>query len=170
MKKIIISVILMLSLAACSVQENMSSELFFERFQKYDNNISINSSFYQEESYVCFSLYHNAEIIFEIKTDSNNNAVKINLACSETDKINEFTDCAESVIRIYSPNDTSQDIIENLFYPEKVNNEFRYFNTQWHTYSAVVSDNGLFFSVSNKKLMPENKVEFSLKQNDIVEY
>lgn len=170
MKRIVVSVLLILSLSACSVQENMSPELFFGRFEKYDNNISVNSSFYENDSFVCYTLYHNADIVFDIKTDNDKNSVKINLACTDTDKIKEFTDCAESVIRIYAPDDNVRDIIDNLFNPLKVNNEFRYFSTQWHTYAAVFSDSGLYFTVSSNKLMPESKVEYSLKQNDIIEY
>lgn len=170
MKRIVISIILIVCLCSCSVQENMSPELFLERFQKYDNNLSITDSFYQEDSYICFVRYHNAEIIFYIFTDCNKNVKKINLACSETDMINEFTDCTESIIRIYSPDDNSEEIINNLFNPEITNSEFRYYNTQWHTYSAICSDNGIYFSVSDKKLAPESEVDFSLKQNDIVEY
>lgn len=170
MKRTVISFILILGLTACSVQENMSPELFFERLQKYDNSISIENSFYEDKSYVCFALYHNADIVFDILSDDSNNAKKINLACSDTDKINEFIDCTESVIKIYAPDDNPQEVVENLFDNKTANNEFIYYNTQWHTYSAVLSDNGLYFSVSSKKLMPESEVEFSLKQNDIVEY
>jgi hypothetical protein len=148
----------------------MSPELFFKRFEKYDSNLSISNSFYENNSFICYSLYHNAEIIFDISTDGKNNSIKINLACTDTDKVNEFVDCCESVIRIYSPDDNVQDIIDNLFEYKKINNEFRYYDTRWHTYSSTLSDNGMYFSVSNKKLMPESEVEFSLKQNDIVEY
>lgn len=170
MKRTIISILLILSLTACSTQEKMSPELFFKRFEKYDSNISINNSFYDKESYICYSLYHNAEIIFEISTDSDNNSTKINLACTDTDKVNEFIDCAESIIIIYAPDDNPLNIIENLFISQKINNEFRYYDTQWYTYSSILSDNGLFFSVSGKKLTSQSEVEFSLKQNDIVEY
>ena len=87
MKKMVISIILILSLTACSLQEKMSTELFFKRLEKYDSSISVNDSFYDGESFVIYSLYHNAEIVFEISTDTDKSIKKINLACSDTDKI-----------------------------------------------------------------------------------
>lgn len=170
MKRTVFSVLLLLCLTACSVQENMSPELFFDRLQKFDSNISINNSFYDNENFICYMLYHNADIIFEIQTDNEKNSIKINLACTDTDKINEFTDCAESVIKIYAPDDDINTVSKNLFDNKNINNNFTYYDTQWHSYSASLSDNGLYFSVSSKKLMPESEVGLTLKQNDIVEY
>ncbi|MEE1011959.1 MAG: hypothetical protein U0L11_08005 [Acutalibacteraceae bacterium] len=170
MKRIILSVLLIFSLTACSLQQNMNSELFFKRFIKYDNSISVNNSFYDNNSFVCYALYHNADVIFTISEDKDQNIKKINLTCSNTDKINEFADCSESIIKIYAPDDNSKIITENLFKTENINNEFIYYDTQWYTYSTFLSDDGLYFSVSGKKLSPESKVELSLKQNDIIEY
>lgn len=169
-KTAILMIIICLLFNSCSVQENVNPQILIERIIKSDENVVVHNSFYDEESFVCYVKHKNSDFIFKFETDENENVKKINLACLDTDKVNDFIDFVQTVIGVYSPDDNRAEISENLFDERKMNDECLYYESQWHSYSAVLSEKGLYFSVSSKKLMPESEIEFSLKPNDIVEY
>lgn len=171
MKRAVCILLSLLFLTACSVQEKFNPQIFIERIQKCNKNITVENTFYEDDVFVCFAVYNdNTDIVFEIETDEHENAKKISLACSQTDKADEFILCTNSIIDICAPDDDSGQVIKELFSERKLSNKFRYYETQWHSYSAVLSESGLYFSAESKKLVPQSEVEFSLKQNDIVVY
>lgn len=173
MKRLVFLVVALLLLTACSVQETVSPQIYMDRIQKNDKNISFNSSdaFLENINYVCFVRYaQNADIMFEIAMNEQGSAKKINLACTQTDKIDLFVQCAQSAAETYAPDDDAQRVISELFKSREISDKCLYYDTQWHAYSAVLSENGLYFSVESKKLVPQSDVEMSLKQNDIVTY
>lgn len=175
MKKIIIVInaVLIVFLAACSVQEKVSPDIFVERLSAANDSFvfETESCFIDGNKAVFFAKYNNEiDTVFEITEDEQGNAEKISLACTQADKAELFISCVKNVIETYSPDDNSDEILTALF--EKIINDGKnkYYETQWHSYSAVFSKEGLFFSVKNKKLIKESSVEFSLKENDIIEY
>ena len=172
MKRIICAVAALVFLAACSVQENMSPQIFIERLQKNDSRFAVDTdNSFVDGGFVYFVNYDNGlELVFEISTDEQGNSDKISLACIQTDKADEFIVCAEKTVEVYAPDDSADEVIKSLFSGRELNGEYVYYETLWHSYSAVLSENGLYFSALSKKLMPNSEVEFSLKQNDIVEY
>lgn len=175
MKKalLITNFFLIILLTACSVQEKVSPDIFVERLSEESDAFVFDkdNSFIQNGSYIFFAKYENIlEIVLKAETDTQGNVKKISLACTQTDKADKFISCIKSVIETYSPEDDSNEIILSLFKNKQPDDKNRYYETQWHSYSAVLSENGFFFSVKNKKLIEESSVEFSLKENDIIEY
>ncbi len=173
MKKIFCLISVLLILGSCSVQEKVSPMIFMKRIIKTDNNLNadIDSSFVEDNNYICFAKYaEKTDVVFEIKTDEGGNVKKISLACTQADKTDDFIDCVSSVIKTYAPDDDIQSVLSSILLTKNTSDNFSYHETQWYLYSSAVTENGLYFSVENKKLIPQSEVEFSLKQNDIVEY
>ncbi len=173
MKKVAVVILLMIFLSSCTVQKKMSPWIFIERVEKNDKNIAFDTgnSFYENEDFVCYATYADMSgFCVEILTDESGNSKKISLACMQTDKTDKFISFSKSVIETYSPDDSADEVIKSLFGNKKINNVFAYHSTQWYDYSAILSENGFYFSVASKKLMPQSEVEFSLKPNDIIEY
>lgn len=173
MKRIVALLLVFLTLTACSVQEKMSPMIFIERIGQTDKKLIIDTEnlFFENKNLVCYAVYaQKTKLVFEISTDEHGNSDKISLACIQTDKAPDFILCAKSVFSVCSPDDDSDAVFKELFGSKELSDECRYYETQWHSYAAVLSENGLFFSIENKKLVPQSEVEFSLKQNDIVEY
>ncbi len=172
MKRIISVFILLILLSSCSVQENMSPHIFVGRLQKVDDSIviDIDNMFSENGKYVCYGKYaQTADVVFQMTVNEQGSIKKISLACNQKDKADLFIECVKSVIDIYS-DDGSETVKNSLFVKKKISDECIYYDTQWYSYSAVLSENGLFFSAESKKLSPQSEVEFSLKPNDIVEY
>ena len=173
MKRIAALLPVFVTLTACSVQEKMSPWIFVERMRQTDKNLVIDTenSFFENEKMVCYAVYADkTKLVFEISTDEHGNSDKISLACVQTDKAADFVLCAKSIASVYSTEDDSDNVAKELFGTKELSDECRYYETQWRSYAAVLSENGLYFSVESKKLVPQTEVEFSLKQNDIVEY
>ena len=83
MKRIICAVAALVFLAACSVQENMSPQIFIERLQKNDSRFAVDTdNSFVDGGFVYFVNYDNGlELVFEISTDEQGNSDKISLAC-----------------------------------------------------------------------------------------
>ncbi len=170
MRKALFMIILicMLILSSCSVQENMSPEIFFERLNKispdiiYDNE----NNFIDKRRYLSYIKNKNStEFLIEIATDEFNNAKKICLVCTATNKTDEFKIITENIINAYAPEDNASEIIGELF-----GIKWDYYDTQWYRYSSSSDKNCIFFSVESKKLSTESDAKLSLKQNDITQY
>ena len=173
MKRILAVFITLFMLVSCSLQEKVSSEILTERLCKTDNNILPDSDlcFHQGDRSVFYFTY--AELLFfvaELYSDGQGNIKQINLACDKTDKIDLFVQCVKSFENVYVPDENSDEINAVLFKEKKISGNFLFYETQWYLYSAVLSENGFYFSIENKKLSPQTAVELSLKPNDIVEY
>ncbi len=173
MRKICFVFAVLFFISSCSAQEKVSPEIFVERLCAADENAKPDAElfFIDGEVYTYYISYaQTLNLVVEMNTDTQGNVKKINLACSETDKADMFIQCVKSVICVYSPDEDADKILNEIFPAENRDSTFLYCETQWYMYSAVVSENGLFFSTENKKVSPQSEVEFSLKPNDIVEY
>ncbi len=173
MKKVFVLLFLCLFLVSCSLQAEVTPEIFVERLSKFDKNMMFDEfvSFSHENLHTYFFSYSDSVFpVLEIRTDERGNAEKISISCTQTDKLDLFLKCVEVIVSVYSPDETASQIIDALYSEKNENEEFSYYETQWYLYSAVISENGLFFSTENKKLSPQSEVELSLKANDIVEY
>lgn len=173
MKRIIAIFAVLFLLASCSLQEAVSPEIFTQRLLKADENIVPDDGmcFLNGNVYTFYFLYADClNFVAEIHCDEQGNAKKINLACGQTDKIDLFIQCVKSFVSVYSPQENAGEITASLFAEKKTDGKFSFYETQWYIYSALLSENGLYFSTESKKLSPQSEVELSLKPNDIVEY
>ncbi len=173
MKRIVALILSVMFLASCSVQEKANINILTERISKYDEFFIADESlsFSQENSHTVFFTYGEEKgFVMETRADWQGNTEKINLACICTDKIDLFVQCVKSIISVYAPDEDGDKIIKELFADKQLNDEFLYYETKWYSYSARLSDDGLYFCVENRKLSPRNEVGLSLKQNDIIEY
>lgn len=159
-------------LSSCSLQEKVSPEIFIERLCAADENFIFDgeSLFCGDGTYTYYITYSDLPLVAEIRIDGDENSKKINLACGETDKVELFIKCVESVIRVYSPDENIEEIHKEIFPLQESENSFYYYETKWYKYSSVLSEKGLYFSTENKKISPQSEVELSLKPNDIVDY
>ena len=164
MKKFYVSLsfIFIIVLSSCSLQEKMSPDIFIERLIN-NSEITIINEFCENEKYVCyFSDKSNSNFIIRIDSDNSRNTKKICLVCTETIKTENFKSMTETVIKIYAPNENTDEIISSLF-----SEEWNYFDSQWYRYSSAISENGLYFSIESAKLSTETDAEMTLKPNDI---
>lgn len=173
-KKAIISffMVSILLLQACSVQEKMSPQIFFERLAKIDSQLCFDASeqFFSGDEYVCFVSDVNSNcFVFQISVNDRGDCEKISVAAEKT-AASDFINCVKSVIQAYAPNDDAENITEKLFSDGKISMEYLYFDSQWHSYSAAGSNGCFYFGVSSKKLVAESEIELSLKQNDKTDF
>ena len=174
MKKAVfsLSVLLMMLLAACSVQEKMSPRIFLDRL--FDSGVVLPETaeiFNESGNCVCFaSDEQGTEYALEIKTDESGNVKRISAACTMQEAQEKFIRLARSIINAYSPEDSADEVTKALFKSGEINGNCLYYETQWHSYSVCASDDGVFFAVESKKLAETTAVELSLKPNDKSEY
>lgn len=158
-------------LQSCSVQEKMNPQIFFERFLQINKNFVFDTSeqFFDGNEFVCFVDDLNGKsFVFQLSSDDYGDCKKISV-CAEKTERNIFKECVESIIRVYAPEDNPKNIIDSL-YSDGNNQKIRYFETQWHIYSAVEENETCYFSVSSKKLASESEVDLSLKPNDKADF
>ncbi len=173
MKRIFVLFITVLFLASCSSQENMNGILLVERISEYDEQFDADESLLFTEGNVqtLFFTYGSENgFIMESRTDTQGNTEKINLACTCTDKIDLFFQCAGTLILVYAPGEDVKKISDELFRNKLLNGDLLYYETRWYVYSVRLSKECLYFSIENKKLSPQSDVDLSLKQNDIVDF
>ncbi len=166
--KIKISVMLLCMIflfCSCTVQEKMNPMLFIQRFTDTSGNeFSIEESFDDNGRYIIFFCDKNGEkYACELQTDSFGNIKKICLAGNNTSKAEPFEYLFKNVLDVYAPNENPDEIIPDLF-----KNKWNYHSTQWYDYSCIVSDEGIFASIENKKLATESDARLTLKQSDII--
>ena len=160
-------------LASCSAQEKVSPEIVCERLCGADKNVIFDDDFsFVKDGVYTYSIDYAQSLVLvaEMHIDGQGNVKKINLACDKTDKADLFEQCIRSMIKIYSPDENSDEITDAIFCDKESDGKFCYYETQWYKYSAVRSENGLFFSTENMKLTPRGEDKLSLKPNDTVEY
>lgn len=171
MKKILsvllstVSIILLFS--SCTVQEEVSPELFISRFAETypDFSVETDGMFYENEKSVLFANdASGCRFVVELTADEQGRVRKISLACVDADMAENMFSFAKDIVSVYAPHENAQSVAE------KLNGEksFSYYETQWYYYSFSSTEAGLFFSVENKKLSPVKDVGLTLKENDIV--
>lgn len=167
MKRIIIlEILILLVLSACTVQEKVSPELYISRLTENADGFSVLSEniFYENKECYCFIKGDDGSgYALQIEADTGKNIKKICLAGMKTDKTDDFKMIAETLVKTYAPDEAIEDIKAALF-----KNELDYYNSQWYRYSSAVTENGIFFSVENMKISTDSDAELTLKQNDLV--
>lgn len=171
MKKISVIIIILSAVlfGGCSVQTEMNPVIFIERLsEKIGGNIFENNEIvYEDNKCICFiNDEFNTEYVLEFILDESDNIKKISLACNETDKAGNFINYIKDIIGVYSPDENIEEIIGNLTENGKMKPSFSYYETQWYSWSSYSDENGLYFSVSNKKLSEPITAQYSLKPND----
>ncbi len=168
-KLFIIFLSVLLFFNSCSVQENMSPGIFFDRLIEKTDEFDFENSeqFLENSDYICFvNDSIGTEHVFELSLTDNGDINKISLACNKTDKAENFINHIINIIGVYAPKENINEIIGSLTENGKIPLGLTYYETQWHSWSTYSDKNGLFFSVTNKKLTVQSEVEFSLKPND----
>ncbi len=175
MKKLVlllVSVVLTL-FSACSVQENMNADIFFDRLSKNCELLDFENAekFIKDNRYYSFIKDLNeTEYAFEITLNEVGDAEKIAVSC-EIEKVPQsLMTCVESVIKTYSPDDNAKEVLSVFWLKGKVKLGNLYHETQWRKYSCYVTESDFFFSVTNKKLVNESGSFLSLKPNDRVDF
>ncbi len=161
---VIIGIIFLLG--GCSVQKNMSSEIFINRLsEKCD--FSVSESFVDESENIYFlNDKNNIEYVFVFSVNESGDVKKISFSCNDTKKAENFMNYIRQIISVYSPNEKPEEIIGGFSEKDNLKQGLNYYENQWYLYCLNTDKYGLFFSVTNKKLCPDHTVEFSLKPND----
>lgn len=175
MKKLVLLLISfsVLFSSACSVQENMNGDIFFERLSKNNELLDFNSSeqFVTDGSQYCFVKDTNGtEYVFEITLNESGDAEKAAVSCGISKVPQGLTECVKSVIKTYSPGDDADAVLSAFFSQGKVKRGNLYYETQWRKYTCCATEDDFFFSVTNKKLVNESGSFLSLKPNDRVDF
>lgn len=174
MKKTIAAAAAVLALfSACSVQENMNPKMFIERLAKLDEGLEIDYEklFIDGNEYSFFAKDENGTgYAFKIKTDADENAIKISVACRDPAARNGFMELIEKTTRVYSPGEDSAEIIKSLFKGDGSDEKFSYRETQRRFYSKAEFDDGIYFEVKNRTLCRESEAGLTLKPNDKAGY
>ncbi|MBR2868472.1 MAG: hypothetical protein IKB88_05345 [Clostridia bacterium] len=166
MKKILVLIPLFLFLSACSVQENVSPDLFVSRLEKTVRDAAIDSDgiFYENEKSVVYADYGGCRFAIEMTCDSDGKVKKISLACNDTDKAECFYSFIKNIVSVYAPDEDCDRILQNLC----CGKQFSFYESQWYSYSFSSAVSGFYFGVENKKLAPAKDIGLTLKPNDIV--
>lgn len=173
-KKIfVLSFVALIFFNSCSVQENMSCKIFFERFAKQTDDFDFKNSeqFLENNNYICFANDKSGdEYVFELLLNESGDINKISLACNKTDKAENFINYIKQIIFVYAPKENADEIVASLTENGKIPNKITYHETQWHSWCSYSDEKGMYFSVTNKKLVEQTTVEFSLKPNDKIDF
>ena len=140
----------------------MNAELFSERFLiEINDDFEIKEIFdNNQKSEIYLNDKKGKEYVIDLISDSFGNVCKITLTGNGTQS--EFNNLADKIIKTYSPDIDSENVLRDLFI-----NSFDYTETQWYYVTSARKDNILFFSIENKKLSSPKNTEFTLKTNDI---
>ena len=157
----------LLLLASCTVQAEVSPELFVSRFAKNYPSYSpeTENMFYENGKSVLFVTDSDkTRFALEMTSDERGRVQKISLACADSDKTDAFSAFVRDVISVYAADEDAEAVLKKT-----VNGEsFAYHETLRYYYSFSDTEAGLFFAVENKKLSPEKEVVPTLKPNDII--
>ena len=175
MKKVVIIIALfcMAFLSSCTVQDKMSPEIFIDRLSARSEIFNCESAefLYDDTDCVCFTDdIYGTEYVFNFGISDKGYINKISFACNEKDKAENYILCLKDVIAVYSPDESSENVINELTTNGKMKEGFSYYTTQWYLWSSYADDNGLFVSVTNKKIKETETAELSLKPNDKVSF
>lgn len=170
MKKIIILLMLFVFImTACSVQEKMSPEIFFERLSGKSDEYLFDDKelFYEDIKCVCFIKdIYGSELVYEFALNDKKDIYKISFACNEADKAEKIIVYIKDIITVYAPQENADEVVRSLTENGKPDKGFSYYETQWYSWAVYSDENGVFFSVTNNKVVEKTTAEYSLKPND----
>lgn len=161
------SLIFILLLSGCSVQERVSPLILVNRLTKQSNEIICDPqhTYFDGNTFICFIEYGSIKnIIIKMHTTEENSVKKISVYSTADNQIFELI---KLLISIYSPKEDSENISEEL---RKNTDSFRYFNGKEYTYSLFTSDKSIYFEVFNNNLSEYTIPELTLKANDRIDY
>lgn len=168
-KAFIILIFSLIFFSGCSVQEKMNADLFFERLSSVTDDFDYENIdlLYEENKCICFiNDRFSTDFVFEFFMNENGDINKISFACNKTDKAENFIKYLKNIISVFSSEENKDEIIRSLTENGKIKPSYTYYETQWYYWSSYSDENGLYFSVINKKLSEPITVEYSLKPND----
>lgn len=168
MKRAVLFALLFLVLmSGCTVQETVNPDLFTARFSESfpDFVFETDSMFYENDKCVVFvNSASGQRYAVEMTLDTGERIQKVSLACTNTDKADEFRSFAEKIIAVYASQEEPASVLTELY---SVNN-YSYFESQWYYYTFSKTEAGLFFGIENKKLSPEKGIGLTLRENDLI--
>ncbi len=152
-------------LSSCSVQKNISPQIFTQRITEKSTDFIIeNQAFYYKDDYIVFADYKGFDVVIKLKTDENNNICKLCLSIVENIKTEELEDLISIIIDVYTP-DEQKDIILNELHKEASN----YYQGKEHIYS-LINDKNIYFEVIDIPLSGYTYPELTLKSNDRMQF
>jgi len=164
MKRIFALIILIFMLTSCTVQPEMSPELFVERLLEGNETLTADkeNSFYSGEEFICFISNNGKEnYVLKVSSDERSNANKICLVSDNIKNKQSFVSVAKSIIKVFACEDESEKILTALFSENAEN--FRFYETHRFSYSAYSDSDYAFFSAENKTLSQQDEIGLTLK-------
>lgn len=151
---------------ACSLQEKVTPMIIVQRLCENTEDLIFDyeSSYYDGSLFIIFAEYKNDKITLKMQSTKDNVISKISLYTDKNNQINELLDI---LISVYSPNENSEKIINELI----INNDLmQYSFGKEYTYSLFTSENGVYFEIFNNNLYCFIIPELTLKPNDKSEF
>ena len=118
---------------ACSVQERMSPEIFFERLSEISDEYLLDDKecFYEDMKCVYFLKdIYGSELVYEFALNNKKDIYKISFACDETDKAEKFIEYIKDIITAYSPQENADEVVKSLTVNGKPDKGFSYYETK----------------------------------------
>ncbi len=169
MKKIslAISVLLILLLSSCTVQERVSPPIFVGRLNEIskDFNYISENSYYDENFFISFFNYKDLKnIVIKMQLSDDNSIIKISLITNNNSSAFELI---KLLIETYSPEEDSTVILNELTEKEK---GYCYSFGNEYTYSVFKSDKEIYFEIFINSESDYSVPDLTLKANDKIEF
>lgn len=162
-KSFCLILIMLLLLSSCTIQKDVNIDLFIERFcNKYPQYIVEYDKISYEKDRCILFISNDSGITFtvELTSDLQEKVKKISITCIETDKTELLRDFVKDIIFIYDYDEDADSVISNLF----TDKNFSFYETDWYLYAFIKTENGIYFSVENKKYSPAKEYELTIKE------
>lgn len=162
-KAAILPLLLVFILCGCSVQERIIPEVLLERLSKNDCGFEFDASdgFYSEGKYYCFA--NEKDVLLSASCDENNIIYELSVYSPAVEYGIEklFIDAAGCF--------SGEDIQSVFTELKKSASEFpAERETKGFVYTYFKSENGLFFSVRNKRIKQIPQPELTLRENETI--
>lgn len=169
MKKIslAISLLLILLLPSCTVQERVSPLIFIDRLNEIsaDLNFISENSYYDDNVFISFLDFKDLKsIAIKMQLSDDNSIIKISLITINNSRAFELI---KLLIETYSPEEDSNVIFNELTGTEK---GFCYSFGNEYTYSVFKSDKEIYFEVFINSQSDYSVPDLTLKSNDKIKF
>lgn len=172
MKKIfcLLPALLLLLFSACSVQQEITPELFIRKLNKSlkEPLFDAENGFCYDNTFYCFSSGTGPEYVISMLSDESLRVYHIGLTSPHTEKKEDFLSLVRSIISEYAPDEDCEAVISALTCGE--NGIPSYHDSTHYSYSFISTDKGLSWSVSNNIIKEKEIPELTIKENDLKEY
>lgn len=162
-----LSLIIILScvLSSCSLQKEMTPEIFLERLSSADESLTVDfeGRYYLNERCFCFVKDEGmTEYLLVMHTDKDGSVKTVSLTSTATDKTAAFISLAERITAVYSPDDASDAVVANVFLHGEIPKENVYYDTRWHEYTALANEYAMYFAIDDLSLGERTVPELTL--------